>query len=88
MAFQVITDTVERAVEVGRVRVEFHGSSLVEGAATERAPSPTCPSFERRECSFGLWVIRAKLGSDRIERSCSSELAVRNPYPRGFVEER
>ncbi|RZO66210.1 MAG: hypothetical protein EVA89_00700 [Sandaracinaceae bacterium] len=41
MAFQVITDAVERAVEVGRVRVEFHVSNLVEGAATERVQTET-----------------------------------------------
>lgn len=41
MAFQVITDVVERHVEVGRVRVEFHVSNLVEGAATERVQTET-----------------------------------------------
>ncbi len=41
MAFQVITDAVERAVEVGRVRIEFHVSNLVQGAATERVQTET-----------------------------------------------
>ena len=41
MAFQVITDAVERDVEVGRVRIEFHVSNLVEGAATERVQTET-----------------------------------------------
>lgn len=41
MAFQVITDAVERDVAVGRVRVQFHASNLVEGAATERVQTET-----------------------------------------------
>jgi len=34
MGFQVITDARERDIELGRVRVEFHASNLVEQAAT------------------------------------------------------
>lgn len=41
MAFQLVTDAVERNVEVGRVRIEFHVSVLVEGAATERVQTET-----------------------------------------------
>ena len=35
MAFQVIADAVERDIEVGRVRIEFHVSNRIEGAATQ-----------------------------------------------------
>lgn len=41
MAFQVVTDAVERDVEVGRVRIEFHVSVHVERAATERVQTET-----------------------------------------------
>lgn len=41
MAFQVITDAAERDVEMGRVRIEFHVSNLVESAATERVQTET-----------------------------------------------
>jgi len=41
MAFQIITDVAERDIELGRVRVEFHVSNRVEGAATERVQTET-----------------------------------------------
>ena len=41
MAFQVITDAIERPVEVGRVRIEFHASNRIEGAATARMQTET-----------------------------------------------
>ena len=41
MAFQVITDAAERDIEVGRVRIEFHVSNLVEDAAIERVQTET-----------------------------------------------
>ena len=41
MAFQVMVDGTERAIEVGRVRVEFHVSSRFEGAATQTLQTET-----------------------------------------------
>lgn len=41
MAFQVIVDAIERSVEVGRVRIEFHASNLLEGAGTVRMQTET-----------------------------------------------
>jgi len=41
IAFQVITDVVERNIKVGRVRIEFHTSSMVETAATQRIQTET-----------------------------------------------
>ena len=41
MAFQVIADAVERDIDVGRVRIEFHASSRVEGAATQTMQTET-----------------------------------------------
>lgn len=41
MAFQVMADAAERAIETGRVRIEFHASRLVEGAATQQLQTET-----------------------------------------------
>ncbi len=41
MAFQVIADSAERNIEVGRVRIELHVSNLVEGAATGQMQTET-----------------------------------------------
>ena len=41
MVFQVITDASERNITLGGVRINFHVSNLIEGAATERRNTPT-----------------------------------------------
>jgi predicted transcriptional regulator of viral defense system len=41
MAFQVLVDSPERGVEVGRVRIEFHASRALEGAATQAMQTET-----------------------------------------------
>lgn len=41
MAFQVIADAVERDIEVGRIRIEFHVSKLVGRAATQPMQTET-----------------------------------------------
>ncbi len=41
MAFQVISDADERDIEVGRVRIEFHVSRLVEAATTQDMQTET-----------------------------------------------
>jgi len=41
IAMQVIADAPERDVEVGRVRIEFHVSLRMDGAAAQRMPTDT-----------------------------------------------
>jgi len=41
MVFQVITNAPERRVHVGRVRIEFHVSNLLDGAATASVQTDT-----------------------------------------------
>lgn len=41
MAFQVIANAAERAIELGRVRIELHASNLVAGAATQTVQTET-----------------------------------------------
>jgi predicted transcriptional regulator of viral defense system len=41
MAFQIIADAVERNIEVGRVRIEFHLSSLMDGVSTMNVQTET-----------------------------------------------
>lgn len=41
MAFQVLSDADERDIELGRVRIEFHVSRLVLGAATQEIQTET-----------------------------------------------
>ena len=41
MAFQVITDAAERDIEVGRVRIDFHVSRRLAGAATQAMRTET-----------------------------------------------
>ena len=85
MAFQVITDAVERAVEVGRVRVEFHVSNLVEGAATERVltetgtmvistPETTAFDMVRFPASCGHWNNVATVLSELADKIDPDEL--------------
>jgi hypothetical protein len=41
MAFQVLVDSPERGVEVGRVRIEFHASRALQGGATQAMQTET-----------------------------------------------
>ena len=41
MVFQAIVNSPERSIEVGRVRIEFHSSTLFEGAATQTMQTET-----------------------------------------------
>ena len=86
MAFQVISDAVERDVEVGRVRIEFHVSNLVEGAATERVqtetgsmvvstPETTAFDLVRFPSSCGYWNNIATVLSELAEKMDPEKLA-------------
>lgn len=41
MAFQILADADERDIELGRIRIEFHVSRLVPGAATQKIQTET-----------------------------------------------
>lgn len=85
MALQVITDAVERAVEVGRVRIEFHVSVLVEDAATERVltetgsmvvstPETTAFDLVRYPAACGYWSNIATVLAELAEKIDADKL--------------
>ncbi len=85
IALQVITDAVERDAEVGRVRVEFHVSNLVEGAATERVqtetgsmvvstPETTAFDVVRFPASCGYWSNVATVLGELAEKLDADKL--------------
>lgn len=87
MAFQVITDAVERDIEVGRVRIEFHASNLVGGAATQMmqtetgtmvvsTPETTAFDLVRFPSASGYWSNIATVLSELAERHDREQLAV------------
>lgn len=78
MAFQVLTDAVERDVVLGRVRLEFHASTLLEGAATQRVqtetgsmvvstPETTALDLVRFPASCGSWSNIATVLSELVD---------------------
>ncbi|MBW2261107.1 MAG: type IV toxin-antitoxin system AbiEi family antitoxin [Deltaproteobacteria bacterium] len=86
MAFQVIADTVERDIEIGRVRIEFHVSNLVEGAATQTmqtetgsmvvaTPETTAFDLVRFPAACGYWSNVATVLSELAEVLDPDELA-------------
>lgn len=79
MAFQLIADSAERDIEVGRVRIEFHVSNLVEGAATETmqtetgsmvvaTPETTAFDLVRFPSACGYWSNVATVLSELAEK--------------------
>ena len=85
MAFQVITDAVERDVELGRVRIEFHVSNVVEAAATERVatetgsmvvstPETTAFDLVRYPAACGYWNNVATVLAELSERIDADKL--------------
>lgn len=86
MAFQVVTDAVERDVRVGRVRVEFHASRLLAGAATQRmqtetgsmvvsTPETTAFDLVRFSSVCGSWSNVATVLAELTEKLTCDELA-------------
>ena len=86
MAFQVIADAAERDVAVGRVRIEFHVSKLVEEAATEliqtetgsmvvSTPETTAFDLVRFPSACGYWNNIATVLSELAESMDSRKLA-------------
>lgn len=86
MAFQVIADSAERDIVVGRVRIEFHVSNLIEGAATERVktetgsmvvstPETTALDLVRFPAYCGYWSNIATVLSELAEKLDADKLA-------------
>lgn len=86
MAFQVIVDTPERDIEVGRVRIEFHASGLLDRAATQlvqtetgsmRVSTPETTAFDlvRFPAASGHWSNVATVLSELAERLDAEALA-------------
>lgn len=86
IAFQVMTDAVERNIHVGRVRVEFHVSNLVARAATERmqtetgsmvvsTPETTAFDLVRFWSSCGAWSNVATVMGELAEKIDPGKLA-------------
>lgn len=86
MAFQVITDAVERGVKVGRVRIEFHSSNLIENAATElvqtetgtmvvSTPETTAFDIVRFPAACGAWNNVATVLAELAEKLEADKLA-------------
>ena len=78
MAFQVITDTAQRDIEVQRVRVDFRTSHLLEGAGTLRmqtetgsmrvaTPETTAFDLVRFPSAVGYWSNIATVLSELAE---------------------
>lgn len=87
MAFQVITDAVERDIELGRVRVEFHVSHRVEEASTERVqtetgsmvvstPATTAFDLVRFPAACGHWSNVATVLAELAEKIEPNDLVV------------
>lgn len=86
MAFQVIADAAERDIEVGRVRIEFHVSNLIEGAETQRmqtetgsmvVSSPETTAFDvvRFPAACGYWSNIAMVLAELAEKLDAERLA-------------
>lgn len=86
MAFQVVTDAVERPIEVGRIRIEFHKSQLLDAAATvERqtetgsmilsTPETTAFDLVRFPSAAGHWSNIATIVGELAEKMSPERLA-------------
>jgi predicted transcriptional regulator of viral defense system len=87
MAFQVMVDSTERDIEVGRVRIEFHSSSAFDGAATEpkqtetgmmqvATPETTAFDLVRFPAASGYWSNIATILSELAEKLDPERLAM------------
>ncbi len=87
MAFQILCDADERDLELGRVRIEFHVSRLVAGAATQEiqtetgtmvvsTPETTAFDLVRFPSAAGYWSNVATVLSELAESLEPELLAV------------
>lgn len=90
MAFQVMADAAERDITVGRVRIEFHMSTGVEDAATQRmqtetgsmvvaSPETTALDLVRHPESCGYWSNIATVLSEFADKLDPAKLAALVP---------
>lgn len=86
MALQVIVDSRERDIELGRARIDFHVSRLLEGAATVRlqtetgsmivsTPETTAFDLVRFSVASGSWSNVATVLSELSEKMKPADLA-------------
>ena len=86
MAFQVMADAPERDIEVGRVRIELHVSTLLEGAATQTmatetgamvvaTPETTAFDLVRFPAAAGYWSNIATVLAELSEKLDPKALA-------------
>ena len=86
MAFQVMVDSAERDIEVGRVRIDFHMSSVFDGAATQpmqtetgtmqvATPETTAFDLVRFPAAAGYWSNIATVLSELAEKLDPEALA-------------
>jgi predicted transcriptional regulator of viral defense system len=86
MAFQVIADSPERDVVLGRVRIELHASKLLQGAATQMiqtetgsmvvaSPETTAFDLVRFPAASGYWSNIATVLSELAEKLDPMQLA-------------
>lgn len=86
MAFQVIADAPERNIKVGRVRIDFHVSNLMDGAATQlvqtetgtmtvATPETTAFDLVRFPSACGYWSNIATVLTELSERLDINALA-------------
>jgi predicted transcriptional regulator of viral defense system len=79
MSFQVIADAIERDIQLGRVRIEFHVSKKVHGAVTTRlqtetgtmvvaTPETTAFDLVRYSSASGYWSNIATVLGELVER--------------------
>lgn len=91
MAFQLIVDSAERDIEVGRVRIDFHMSSVFDGGATRptqtetgtmqvATPETTAFDLVRFPAAAGYWsniaTVLAEL-AEKIDLDALAEAAAR-----------
>ncbi len=86
LAFQVMVDASERGIEVGRIRIDFHFSSVLDGAVTEvmqtetgtmRVSTPETTAFDlvRFPLAAGSWSAVATVLSELAEDLDAGALA-------------
>ena len=85
MVFQVMVDAIERDIEVGRSRIEFHSSRRMNGAATQTVqtetgtmlvstPETTAFDLVRFPAAAGYWSNIATVPLELKEKLDSSKL--------------
>ncbi|MBX3183859.1 MAG: type IV toxin-antitoxin system AbiEi family antitoxin [Polyangiaceae bacterium] len=86
MAFQVMVESVERSIQAGRARIDFHVSSVFDGAATQliqtetgamRVATPETTAFDlvRFPAASGYWSNIATVLSELAEQLDPEALA-------------